>query len=81
MTIELLNYNMIDNNFIISIFIINDTDLMLIDNLFKTFGGAKWKIYKPNICFCRVWRCNELEERRFFLYAIATILKLILDYA
>ena len=40
-TIKLLNFNMIDNNLIISIFIINDTDLMLIDNLFKTSGGAK----------------------------------------
>ena len=28
-TIKLLNFNMIDNNLIISIFIINDTDLML----------------------------------------------------
>ena len=34
MTIKLLNFNMIDNNLIISFFIINYTDLMLIDNLF-----------------------------------------------
>ena len=55
---------MIDTNLIISIFILNETDLMsiIIDNLIMTFDGANWKARKPNICFAGCeWRCNELE--------------------
>ena len=42
---------MINHNLNISIFIINETDLMLIDNLIKTFGGANLKAHTPIICF------------------------------
>ena len=53
---------------------------MLIDNLFKTSGGAKWKAHKPNICFVGCENAMSWKNGDF-LYAIATILKLFLDYA